>query len=177
MGRGIFVPLSVGPLLEVLMDVLPGLERLVRACHDLLPDPRVSNQPSACDSCPKKETCTKSCDDILKAIPKINQGRGRRENLTGFYESTLNRIQETRNIDVFKQYEECKDLFTAKEWVAIYLRYHDGKKIGEIAEMLSIKKGSVGDRLSNAKKKKEQHYRELRAEKLEFLRKINNDDP
>jgi predicted DNA-binding protein YlxM (UPF0122 family) len=163
-------------LVEILRQALPSLEGLIETCRGLLQNSKGDDKGSACDLCPDKETYTESYGNMQKTPLKVNRGRGRRENLTGFYESTLDGIRETRYMDVFHQYEECKDIFSDKQWLAIYLRHHDGKKIKEIAEILKITKGSVGDRLSNAEKKKEQHYRNIRLEKLEYLRKKMKED-
>jgi hypothetical protein len=61
----------VRPLLDTLSQVLPSLERLVKACHDFLPAPGTNNKPSACNSCPNKETCKELCDDVVKLCQKL----------------------------------------------------------------------------------------------------------
>ncbi len=42
-----------------------------------------------CTKCAKRVKCTQICPDVEKLLPGVTKGRGRRENLTGFWESTL----------------------------------------------------------------------------------------
>jgi predicted DNA-binding protein YlxM (UPF0122 family) len=169
-------PISAGEMRETLRQVLPALEQLILAARNFCGQNTAESTLSSCESCSERKTCSGQCKKLRNLVPKVNSGRNRRENLTGLHEATLNEIQETKLLDTFQQYEACEEIFTTKEWVAVYLRRHDGKKLSEIAEILNIGTGSVGDRLSSAEKKKEQYYRNLRAEKLEYLRKKWNED-
>lgn len=167
---------SVRPLLETLRQVLPGLERLVKAYHDFLPDPAASTQPSVCNSCPDKETCTEPCDDVRKALPKVNQGRGRHENLTGLHPETLQEVERLRISEIFHEYEKCKEIFTPKQWLVIYLYYDERMTEEQIAGLLGKARTTISDLLNRAKRKKDQHEKQIRAEKLEYLEKEKEKD-
>lgn len=162
---------KAGPILEILRQVLPRLEKLVEACHDLLPSIADGSRSSLCNSCEERRTCTGSCDKIRKTLPKVNQGRGKRENLIGFYPNTLQPIQKIWLSDVFDQYESCKDIFTPRQWEAIYLYYSQGFTQEQVGTQLGKSRKAISGLLRRAEARKEEHDRKLREEKYKFIKK------
>lgn len=170
-----FDPISIKKLRETLRQTLPALEKLISLARDFCAQKTETSSP--CESCTKKDNCSEQCQRLQMLLPKINSGRGSHENRCEFHDSTLTKIQQQKHLDVFGEYEACKQFFTDKQWVVICLRYRDGKKIQEIAEQLGKAISTVNEHLKKAEKRKEEHDRRLRAEKLEYLKKINNSDP
>ncbi|MFC1604027.1 sigma factor-like helix-turn-helix DNA-binding protein [Planctomycetota bacterium] len=166
-----FDPSSVRPLLQALSDVLPGMERLIRAYLDFLPDPTASTQSPSFNSCLAMYNSAKDFDDILKSLPKINQGRSRHENLTGLHPDTIREVHKVKRLDDFERYEACKEFLTNKQYIVVYLRYHEGKTQQEIAEILCKARTTISDLLNRAERKKDEYYKKLRAEEAEFLKK------
>ena len=163
---------------RILRQLLPSLEKLVSVAKDFCSQKTHARISSPCESCSKKNNCIEPCKDLKKALQKINSGRSKHENLTGFYEGTLKEIQKTRDVNVFHDYEACKHLFTRKQWIIISQYWQEGKTITEIAGQLNRKPQTVSEHLKKAAIKKEDYDRNLRLEKLEYLRKkLNEENP
>ena len=171
-----FDPKTLGLILEALRQALPGLEKLVEACHNLFLATVDNVKPSLCDSCEKKSTCTKLCDQVLKVLAGLNSGRGRRENKTGFYPATLEPIQKIWHSDVFDEYESCKDIFTSLQWEAIYLHYSQGLTQEQVGTKLGKTRKAISGLLQRAKARKAEHERKIRAEKYEVMKKNIKED-
>ena len=163
-------PKTLGPLLEALRQAMPGLEKLVEACKNLFPDTIDDAKPFPCNSCEERVNCN-SCDKIKKALPEGNPGRGRRENLTGLHINTLQPMQKIWCLDVFDQYESCKEIFTPLQWEAIYLHYSRGLTQEQVGTQLGKTRKAISGLIQRAKARKEKHDRKIRAEKYEVMKK------
>jgi DNA-binding NarL/FixJ family response regulator len=172
-----FAPQSLAELRETLRQVLPFLEKLLPVARDFCEQKVRKPTSTLCDSCIKKVNCTEPCKDIKKLLPKVNSGRSCRENRRKFYDNTLQEMKKVKRLETFEQYEKCNHLFTDKQYVAVYLYFHDGKTQQEIANELNKAVSTVSEHLKKAEKRKEEHDRKLRAERLEYLKKININDP
>lgn len=108
-------------------------------------------------------------------LPTLHQGRSRRENLTGFYSDTLTEVEKGRRLDVFAEYEACREIFTPHQWQVLYLYWNEGLTQAEIATSLGLKRSAVSGRLNRAKARKQQHDERMRQERIDTLRKMQED--
>ena len=168
---------SLWPRIEALEQALPSLDKLSEAYRNLLASLEEDGNFASCNLCARKEDCSGSCQHVETLLPGDNSGRSRRENLTGFHDSSLPRIIERRRLDVFQEYEACTHIFTDKQWLVISLHYRDGKTQKEIAKELGKALSTISGHLKEAHKRKNEHDRRLRAERIEILRKINHTEP
>lgn len=169
-------PHSATELMEILSQALPYLEKLIPIAREFCKEDTTVSTSSPCESCIKKENCSEPCQRLKSLLPKVNSGRGGHENCSEFHDSTLIKIQEEKHLDVFHEYEACKQIFTDKQWVAICLYYRDGKTLQEIAKTLGKAVSTVSDRLKGGRNRKAEYDQRLRAERLEYLHKKNNID-
>jgi len=164
-----FEPKAIGPLLERLSEVLSALERLLQAYRDASATTVDENNASPCSS--RQSGGTEQCSKIQTALPKVNHGRGRRERLISFDPSTLERIRQTKHIDTFEPYERCKDMLTDKQYVAAYLYYREGLTQSQIADQFGKSRSAVSTLLKRADKVKNVYERQMRKERIEYLKK------
>ena len=115
-------------------------------------------------------------DELCKTLPRANQGRGRRENLTGLYIGTLQPMQKIWHSDVFDQYEACKEIFTPLQWEAIYLYYSQGLTQEQVSIRLDKTRKAISGLLQRAKARKAEHDRKIRAEKYEVMKNNIKED-
>lgn len=119
---------------------------------------------SPCVDCQYRGECKEPCDKVTDFLPGITAGRGSRENTTGFHVGTLKDYEHTRRLDIFQEYESCKELFTAKQWEVICLYYSGGLAQGEIATATGKKRSAVSGLLSRAKHAKRRNAEQMRKE-------------
>jgi len=162
-------------LVGALDQALPVLERLAALSRDLLSGLKNKQGCLPCRTCEKKLTCRGACNDLKHFVPGIHQGRSSRENLTGLYPDTLYEVRDRRRFDVFAQYEACREVFTSAQWEVIYLYWNQGLTQAEIAESLGLERSAVSGRLARAKLRKQQHDRRMRQERLEHLKKMQEE--
>ena len=167
---------STKELKEILYEILPALERFLPIAREFCSKNTETRELSPCESCPERDICSEPCVRLQELLPKINSGRGEHENCSEFHDSTLIKIQEEKHLDVFNEYEACKQIFTDKQWVTICLYYRDGKTLQEIAKRLKKAISTVSDRLKVSRKRKAEYDRKLRTERLDYLRKKNESD-
>lgn len=73
--------------------------------------------------------------------------------------STLRSIKKTRLDEVFLLYQNCPPyIFTSGQWEAVCLRFENGLRQQDIAEIIGIPRSAVSDRLRRAKKNMEKYY-------------------
>ena len=168
---------SVAELRETFCQLLPSLEKFILLAREFCGQNTAVSKPQLCKSCPERDICSEPCVRLQELLPKINSGRGKHENGSEFHDSTLIKIQEEKHLDVFNEYEACKQIFTDKQRVTICLYYRDGKTLSEIAKELDKAISSIDERLKRARNRKEKYDRQLRTERLDYLRKKNESDP
>jgi len=168
-------PEALGPILEALRQALPALEKLVEVAHELLPVIEGERGASGDHSGLDKESTTEQYKKTHNASSGLHHGRGRKENLTGFFPETLQEAKNRRQIDVFEQYQACKEIFTSEQWEAIYLYWKCGRSQAQIAEHISRKRSAVSGRLTRAAAKKQKHHKKMRKERLEYLKKMQKE--
>jgi len=171
-----FDPHSIAEIKEILCNILSALEKLLPVARELCSKNTETRELSPCESCPERDICSEPCVRLQELLPKINSGRGEHENCSEFHDSTLIKIQEEKHLDVFNEYEACKQIFTDKQWVTICLYYRDGKTLQEVAKRLRKAISTVSDRLKVSRKRKAEYDRKLRTERLDYLRKKNESD-
>ena len=120
--------------------------------------------------------CNLCQDDLCKTLLRANQGRGKRENLTGLYIDTLQPMQKISYSDIFDQYESCKEIFTPLQWEVIYLYYSQGLTQEQVGTQLGKTRKAVSGLLQRAKARKAEHDRKIRAEKYEVMKKSIKED-
>lgn len=169
--------LAVTSLIELLYETKQKLEEALAASR-LLTNRQPEPEPSSpCHTCAQKPDCTVPCDAVEAQLPKLHQGRGHRENLTGLHPQTLsNNYERTRQSEIFSQYKKCQIIFSAKQWEVICLYYHEGLSESQIAKHLGKKPNTISDLLNRAKKRIETHRREHRKElcKLRYGQRRNS---
>ena len=168
-------PKAIGPIIEALRQAMPALEKLVEVCHDLLQATADEERPNTCDSAQNKEVVTELYDKIHNISSGVHHGRGRHENLTGFYPETLQEAKNRHQLDVFEEYRACEEIFTPEQWEAIYLYWKAGMSQTQIAKHIGRKRSAVSGRLMRAAVKKQQHDKKMRKEQLEYLKKMQKE--
>jgi predicted DNA-binding protein (UPF0251 family) len=161
-----FPPISIAELRETLQQALPALERLIQLARTLTTQ-AIEKPQSLCDSRPKRETCSEPCEKIEKPT----KGRNRRENLTGFYDETLQKAIRIRSEAILDEYKKCIHLLTQEQWVAVYLKNYKGLTQEETAGEMGNTTSSVCELLQKAKNTLEEHKKMLRAEAYKIRRK------
>lgn len=162
-------------LIDALGPVMPALERLVAAWKCVGTETSVQKQPATCTEYPEQEACDSPMQAARQPLPSIYQGRSRRENLTGLHIDTLHEVKDRRRFDVFAEYEACREIFTSAQWEVIYLYWNQGLTQAQIAESLALKRSAVSGRLARAAAGKQRHDRRMRQERLEHLKKMQNE--
>lgn len=77
------------------------------------------------------------------------------------------RIVRLRLADIFAQYQACQHELTEKQWLCVWLRYHDGESQVAIARRLGKSATSISELLRRAKTRKDAYERKLRHERLQ----------
>jgi len=167
--------LEITALLDALGPVMPILERLVEIWRQRETDPIAHQRPAVHSISPEQETLGDFSEPNYARVPSIYQGRGRRENLTGLYETTLHEVEDRRRCDIFAGYQACREIFTPSQWEVIYLYWNQGLTQETIAKTLDVKRSAVSGRLTRATAKKEQHDKRMRQERLDHLRTMQKE--
>jgi len=168
-------PGAIGQLIDALSPVMPALERLVEVWKRVVTEPSAQKQPATCAKHPEQEAWDSPFREVRQHLPSLHQGRSRRENLTGLHIDTLHEVKDRRRFDVFAEYEACREIFTSAQWEVIYLYWNRGLTQAEIAESLGLKRSAVSGRLARAKLRKQRYDRRMRQEKLEHLKKMQEE--
>jgi predicted DNA-binding protein YlxM (UPF0122 family) len=163
--------ISIVELKEILSQLLPALEKLIPVAREFCEHHTSTSASLPCDSCTEKEGCSGTCDRLKKMLSSKNRGRGGHENLTGFYQETLEEIKRLRDQDVFDRYETCKHLLTNDQWIAAYLHYKRGLSRVQTAKHMVKGRSSVSELLQRAKSRIEEYNKKLREEKYLLLKK------
>jgi predicted DNA-binding protein YlxM (UPF0122 family) len=165
---------AIATLLEALAPVMPILERLVEVWRQRGGE-SIAHEVAACNvSCGQQPPADLRESDAPR-LHRVHQGRGRRENLTGFYEDTLREVKDRRRLDVFAGYEACQEIFTPEQWETICFYWKEGLRQAEIAERLNLKHSAVSGRLTRAAARKKAHGQQMRQEQLRYLRKMHEE--
>jgi DNA-directed RNA polymerase specialized sigma24 family protein len=168
-------PAAMGPIIEALKPLMPALARLVDAWRQQELRTAGQSELSPAQASYAKGAHGLPPDALDQDLPRLHQGRSRHENLTGFYPDTLYEIEKTRRLDVFAEYEACREIFTPEQWETICLYWKEGLTQAEIAETLNLKHSAVSSRLTRAAGRKEAHDKALRKERAEHLRKMQEE--
>lgn len=169
-----FQPRWIAELMATLLPALPLLEKLVAMGHHLHTKDATATKPLPCHSC-TESNCNEHCERLRTFLGGDYQGRGRRENLTGFYPQNLRGKEIIRRIDIFEQYALWKDDFTANQWAVIELYYKEGMSEKQVSIKLSKARSTVNGLLNRAKKRKELRDKQLRREtRDQFKKNIEN---
>jgi predicted DNA-binding protein YlxM (UPF0122 family) len=162
---------SAEELREILCQLLPSLEKLIPVALEFCGQNTELSMPKLCESCPERKTCSGQCKKLQEQLPKAKSGRGHHENLTRFYEETLEDIRKLRRQDVFNRYEACKHLLTDEQWIAVYLHFKKGLSHVQAARYMGRGRSTVSELLQRAKNCMEEHHKKLREEKYLYLKK------
>lgn len=167
-----FTPPSFTKDEEALQLAWPFIERCVAIGLNLHSetDREAGLKPHA--SC---ATTDNSWEDLNTLLPKIHQGRGHREYLTKQNIDNLPSLNKITFSDIFEQYESCRHILTRKQWHAVCLYYRDGKTEEEIAKETDKARSSVSGLLVRAKRRLQEHNKQMRHEKFEYLREKDCD--
>jgi hypothetical protein len=168
-------PRVVAELREVLWQTIPLWDKLLHLARDFCTDD-VAVVP-LCAICPAREECSRPCEQLKALLPNVYTGRPRRENLTGFHDTNLTEAQKTRRLDVFAEYEACKEIFSDKQWAVVSLYYRAGETQQEISRRLGKAVSTISEHLAKAKQLKEENDRRLRDEYREYLRRKTPQEP
>lgn len=152
---------SAKELREILYQLLPSIEKFISVAHKLCEESKTEDS----------NTSHSNTNHIKPVLPSPTQGRGRKENLIGFYEETLEDIRKIRHQDIFERYDSLKHLLTDEQWLAVYLRFKKGLSFNQIAAQMHRGKSTVYQCLQRAEDEIEKHYKKLRKEKFLLLKK------
>lgn len=160
----------VAELGEALRQALPFLEKLVLLGQALRPQKAKESTSLPCTSC-SKDHCSGPCDALNAVLPAVYEGRGHREHFSKLGADDLQHFRKVRFSDIFEQYQDCRHIFTDKQWVVIEFYYQDGKTEDQIAKEIGKARTTVSDRLNRARRRKENYDRKVRRETFGHLRK------
>ena len=121
---------------------------------------------SPCEDCQDRSKCEKACKRLESLLPSVTKGRGSKENMTGLHVETLKHYKHTRQLEIFQEYQSCKDLFTERQWDVLCLYYDKGLTQKEIAEATGKKRSAVSGLLGRARNAKTRHLGRMREEYL-----------
>ena len=125
---------------------------------------------SPCIDCEYRSECKAPCDKLIGLLPGITAGRGAKENTTGLYVETLKDCEQTRRLEIFKQYQFCDAPFTDKQWNVICRYYEQGLSQDQIALATGRKRSAISGLLKRARDLKKRRFEQMR-EELFKLRK------
>ena len=159
---------------EYFAKTLRSLADLIESGNGSVPaGQKVGNREneSPCLECRDRNQCEKPCDKLAKHLPGVTGGRGCKENTTGLHVETLKDYEQTRRLEIFQQYQDCKDIFTGKQWEVIWLYYGKGLTQDQIAETTGKKRSAISGLLSRAKQTKKKHDEQMREKVLALRRR------
>lgn len=157
--------------IPVIKQIVTVLERVYQLNTD-----RPESLP--CDTCDKKNQCKSTCSRLENLLPSINKGLSNHEKPYGdlIYQvsnagpgnmnrlgrldhSSLRAIDRPRSEEIFTFYENCKHIFTKKEWRVISLRIKAEKTYEKIGEKLGISTSTASETFRRAKRKMDNYHR------------------
>ena len=155
-------------LQKQLVREIPSLDRLLVLIHQLCELKVNTREILPCNDCHNPQDC-ESCYRWNALLPALNQGKGRRENLTGLHVGTLQGKERIRRRDIFEQYELWKDDYTQAQWEVIEMYYNQGMSEQQISKILGKKRSAINGRLNRARNKTEERQKQLRRETREQM--------
>lgn len=156
-----------------LLSVIPTVEKFVHVAKRFCSiDAPTSSPRLPCDTCDKRSSCLSLCEKAEAVLSSVHEGRGRRENLTEFYDNTLQGKETVRRKDIFEKYELWKSDFTEGQWAVIEMYYQEGLTEGQIAKNIGKARSTINGLLNRAKKRLEDRDRQLRQETREEIKKM-----
>jgi hypothetical protein len=166
---------------ERLLADLSAVERWVTAIREFCSQKPAPAESSPCDSCPKRDKCTKPCEALNALLPKRYGGKVHGEgtinlnldNVRNTDDSCddsedddggkldrgkLQNIAKVHSVDVFGEYEQCWKIFSKKQQEVLVLCRRDGKSITQVAKELHKAPSTVWGLLDRAERKKQKYY-------------------
>ena len=167
---------SDAELRQWLVSAVPIVEQFVIVAKRFCSIESIAPEPSPCDACSKKGQCIDSCNQLNDLLPGLYEGKGRHENLTGFYPDTLQVKERIRREDIFEKYKLWEEDFTENQWAAIEMYYGECMTEKEIAQNIGKSRSTINGLLNRAKKTKEKRDEKLRQETREQMKKKDEND-
>jgi len=110
-----------------------------------------------CRGCSRRSECMELCDDVRMLLDSPLRGRGKRENLSGLHEQTLDGVP-SRWRTVFESYVPCMDLLTERQYQVVVLHLFHGFTQKDTAKKLGLCVSTVNDHLQRAKRVRNDFY-------------------
>lgn len=167
---------SDAELRQWLISKGPIIEQFVIAAKRFCSTNEHGSEQLSCDTCKERLGCKTPCDKVKAILASLQKGKGRHENLTGFYPETLQAKERVRREDILEKYKLWKDDFTEKQWAVIEMYYGECMTEKEIAQRTGKVRTAINGLLNRAKKTKEERDEKLRRETREQMKKNEESD-
>jgi len=162
---------SDAELKQWLISKGPIIEQFIIAAKRFCSTNEHGSEQLSCNTCKERLSCKTPCDKVKAILPSMQKGKGRRENLTGFYPDTLQVKERVRREDIFEKYNLWKAEFTKHQWAVIEMYYDECMTEKEIAQRTGKARTTINGLLNRAKKTKEECDKKLRRETREQMKK------